>query len=349
MEYLDNNIKSYKNKHLNKGNREYIELRLSQKASIAAIAKEMGKSRTTIYNEIKRGTVEQIKEGKKIRIYLADAGQAKYEESRRNSCNTKKYLKCSAFIKYAASRIKNDNWSPDACFGEALANNRFTRNEMVCTKTLYEYIDLGLLDIKNIDLPLKLRRNTRNDKVKENKKNLGQSIDERPIEINNREEFGHWEIDTVVGEKYKTDNVLLTMVERKTRYTIVLKINAKNSSSVMDNIHKMHTYLGDKFAAIFKSITSDNGSEFADLAKIENLGNTKVYFTHPYSSFERGTNERHNGLLRRFIPKGERISDYSIDDIAFIEDWMNTLPRKILKYKTPEELFNFYLDQIYAI
>lgn len=71
-----------------------------------------------------------------------------------------------------------------------------------------------------------------------------------------------------------------------------------------DHIHKMHTYLGDKFVAIFKSITSDNGSEFTDLAEIENLVNTKVYFTNPYSSFERGTNERHNELLRRFIPKG---------------------------------------------
>lgn len=172
MEYLNNNIKSYKNKHLNKGNREYIELRLSQNASISTIAKEMGRSRTTIYNEIKRGTVEQIKSGKIIRVYLADAGQIKYEKNRRNSCNTKKYLKCSDFIKYVIYRMKNNNWSPDACFGEALANNRFTRDKMVCTKTLYEYIDLGLLDIRNIDLPLKLRRNTHNDKVIENKKSL---------------------------------------------------------------------------------------------------------------------------------------------------------------------------------
>ena len=102
------------------------------------------------------------------------------------------------------------------------------------------------------------------------------------------------------------------MVERKTRYAIVLKINAKKSSSALDNIHKIHTYLGDKFADIFKSITSDNGSEFADLAEIENLVNTKEYFTHTYSSFERGTNERHNGLLRRFIPKGECISESSM-------------------------------------
>lgn len=73
-----------------------------------------------------------------------------------------------------------------------------------------------------------------------------------------------------------------------------------------------------------------------------------VYFTHPYSSYEKGTNEKHNGLIRRFIPKGRRISDYDLNDIAFIEEWMNTLPRKILGYKTPEELFEKQLDEIYA-
>lgn len=90
---------------------------------------------------------------------------------------------------------------------------------------------------------------------------------------------------------------------------------------------------------MFKTITSDNGSEFAELASIEADTGTRVYFTHPYSSFERVTNERHNGLIRRFIPKGKRMTDYSLDDIAFIEEWMNTLPRKLLQYKTPEELF----------
>ena len=97
----------------------------------------------------------------------------------------------------------------------------------------------------------------------------------------------------------------------------------------------------------FKTITCDNGSEFADLSVLEADTYTNVYFTHPYSSFEKGTNERHNGLIRRFIPKGKRISDYNLHDIAAIKEWMNTLPRRILNYKTPEELFEIYLDEIY--
>lgn len=85
------------------------------------------------------------------------------------------------------------------------------------------------------------------------------------------------------------------------------------------------------------------------MSTLESETDTKVYFTHPYSSFEKGTNERQNNLIRRFIPKGKRISDYSSPDISFIEDWMNNLPRRILNYKTLEELFEMHLDQIYAI
>ena len=73
-----------------------------------------------------------------------------------------------------------------------------------------------------------------------------------------------------------------------------------------------------------------------------------MYFTHPYSSFEKGTNERHNGIIRRFILKGKRISNYDVNEIGFIEEWMNTLPRKILGYSTPEKLFEDNLDDIYA-
>ena len=132
---------------------------------------------------------------------------------------------------------------------------------------------------------------------------------------------------------------------------MIIKAIAKTAPAVTDALNRVRNLFGEQFSQVFKSITGDNGSEFADLSKIESEteANTKIYFTHPYSSFEKGTNERHNGLIRRFIPKGKRISDYSCDDIAFIEDWMNTLPRRILKYKTPEELFELHLDQIYSI
>lgn len=345
---MDNNRNSRKNKHLNFKERTIIEIRLNDGFSPYKIAKELGRPINTILNEIRRGTTSQIKQNKHVELYFADTGEAIYKKNRKNSCRSFKRLECSEFISYAVEKIKNNSLSPDACFGEALRKNTFDRSEMVCTKTLYNYIDLGLLDVKNIDLPCKLRRNIKPARVRKNKKILGSSINERPSEIDSRDEFGHWEIDTVIGEKSSDDNVLLTIVERKTRNAIVRKIESKTVDAVTNELVKIRYFFGDKFSKVFKTITADNGSEFVELADIEELCSTKVYFTHPYSSFEKGTNERHNGLIRRFIPKGKRISNYDINDIGFIEEWMNTLPRKILGYNTPEKLFDEYLDSIYA-
>ncbi len=107
-------------------------------------------------------------------------------------------------------------------------------------------------------------------------------------------------------------------------------------------------YYGYKFSQIFKTINRDNGSEFTELAKLEDNTKTKVYFAHTYSSWERCSNERHNGLLRRFIPKGKIIGKYTSDDILLTADWCNLLPRKILGYKSPDDLFENELDKIYA-
>ncbi len=122
---------------------------------------------------------------------------------------------------------------------------------MVCTKTLYNYIDLGFMDVKNTDLPMKLRRNTKLARVKKHKKKLGTSISQRPIDIDNRTKFGHWEIDTVIGEKSKYYNVLLTIVERKTRYSMVLKAIAKTAPAVTDALNRVRNLFGEKFSKVF--------------------------------------------------------------------------------------------------
>ena len=192
--------------------------------------------------------------------------------------------------------MKNHSWSPDACVGNALAKGKFQRSQIVCTKTLYNYIDLGLLSVINADLPMKLRRNTKPAKVKKHKKKLGTSISERPSNIDNREEFGHWEIDTVIGKKTSDQDVLLTIIERKSRYYKVIKIDSKSSKPVNDALLDYIMESKTKVAEVFKSITSDNGSESSGLSDFESL--VAVYFCHPYSSFERGSNERHNGILR---------------------------------------------------
>lgn len=310
-----------------------------------AISKVLERPINTILNEIRRGTVEQKKICKIIRIYLADAGQAIYDKNRKACCKQHQVLECEDFVRHIETAMIENSWSVDSAVGHARANGTF--NKTLCTKTIYNYIDLGLIKIKNHHLPLKLRRKIKGSIIRKNKKILGDSIDKRPVHINDRQEFGHWEIDTVIGSKSKKDEALLTLVERKTRNALVRKIQGKTKEAVMDALERLKVDFGCKFSQVFKTITSDNGCEFSDLATLE-ISDTKVYFTHPYSSFERGTNERHNGMLRRFIPKGKWISNYSHEAITRLEDWINYLPRKILGYKTPEELFDLELDLIYS-
>lgn len=339
MDYLNDTPISRKNKHLTAYERGQIKLLHDEGLTPYAIGKRLNRPSNTIRNELKRGTVTQIKANKTVLIYYPDTGQAIYENNRKN-CGTKfKLLECEEFIEHVTELFYNQNHSLDAIYGAALRNNTFLRSKMVCTKTLYNYVDAGFLKIKNIDLPLKVKRSTKTKRIRHHKKILGTSIEERPEAINDRSEFGHWEIDTVIGKKNKSDDALLTITERMTRKEIIRKIPSKTAQSVQNAMLNLITEAGNAFSKIFKSITCDNGSEFAQIATIEKITDTKIYFAHPYSSSERGTNERHNGLIRRFIPKGKCISDFSIDFIAKVQNWCNTLPRKILGYLTPNEAF----------
>ena len=128
---------------------------------------------------------------------------------------------------------------------------------------------------------------------------------------------------------------------------IWVKARNHTAEAINEALQRVMSYVGGQRDQVFKTITGDNGSEFAGLSLLEN-GTLKVYFTRPYSSCEKGTNECHNRMLRRFIPKGKSISDYTADEICFFADCINGLPRKILGYATPEELFERQLDRIYA-
>ena len=345
MDHTQDTTKREKNKHFSYGDRRELQGMLSNESirySLRQLARHFNCASNTIRNELKRGAHPNT--GR----YGAKRAQNAYEISHANSIKKSRRFLSSKFVSWVVKMVLEKCWSLDACYGYAKAHSLYEDSEMVCVKTLYNYVDSMLLALRNIDLPLKVRRRKRRRNVKENLKHLGRSIDERPNEIASRNEFGHWEIDTVIGSKSKGDNVVLTLVERLTRKYIAIKIDGKTASDVSAAMQSLQKYYGDKFSQIFKTITSDNGSEFADLAELENNTTTKVYFAHPYSSWERGSNERHNGLLRRMVPKGKRIDKYTSDDILFTADWCNLLPRKILEYKTPDDLFENELDKIYA-
>lgn len=346
MDQLNSTTQRQKGKHLSFEERVIIQTRLNGKHSPNKIVAEVGCSPNTVRNKIKRGTIH-LYNGKVAR-YKAEAGQKNYEENRANSCRRCEYINKLEFIAHVENSFFELGISIDACVGEAMEKGYFPKEQMLCTKTIYNYIDKGLMRIRNHNLPEKVSRKPKLKTVRENKKLLGRSIEERP-DIDGKLEFGHWEADLVIGQKTKTDEALLALLERQTRKYILVKIAGKTAAAVMDGFEKVRKYFGSRFSDVFKSITTDNGSEFAELSKLEEYSKTLVYYAHPYSSWEKGSNERHNRLVRRFIAKGERISDYGIDAIARIEDWCNNLPRKILGYKTPDELFEAKLDEIYSV
>lgn len=348
MSQLNSTTHSHqKGKHLSFEERVIIQLRLKDNCSIRAIAREIGCSPTTVSNEIKRGTILMYKN--QAPHYRAKAGQSKYESNRLNSCRNYDFVEKSRFINYVSHHFFEDNWSLDACYGRALLDNEFKKEEMVCVKTLYNYVDAGLISIKNHHLPAKLTRKPKKVWVKDNKRKLGRSIEERPAIVDTREEFGHWECDLVLGAKTKDDKVLLTMIERMTREFFIIPIANKESETVLAAFKELKGHYEEHFDEVFKTITTDNGSEFADLANLEALSKTLVYYAHPFTSSEKGSVERHNGLIRRFIPKGKRIDQFSIQSLADVETWANSLPRKLLGYKTPDELFEDELDKIYQV
>lgn len=347
MDYPNHITNHEKGKHLSYEDYIIIELRLKDGWSANAIArKELHCSPNTVRNIIKKG-MTPLYNGKVLRFKAKTAWKA-YQENRSHCCRHFDALEKRPFLRYVEKHFKEDGWSLDACAGRALQDGTFARDEIICTKSLYNYVDLGLISVKNIDLPQKLHRKTKKAKCRQHKKVLGRSIEERPSEVNNREEFGHWETDLVIGSKSGEDNVLLTLIERKTRELKEFRLPDKSAESVIAVFQSIRDSLGDRFSDVFKTITTDNGSEFARLSELEKGSHTKVYFAHPYSSWEKGGIENHNGLIRRFLRKGKRMDSYCAEDILAVELWANGLPRKILGYRTPDEAFEAEMDAIYA-
>lgn len=177
----------------------------------------------------------------------------------------------------------------------------------------------------------------------------GRSIEERPAVVNDGTEIGHWEVDTVVGRRAGREAVVFTVVEKVTRNYIAIRIPGRTCAGVEAALAQLQELYGtERFSQIFKTMTADNGPEFETLSQFERLG-TKMYFTHPYSSWKRAQNERHNGLLRDFIPKGMSMERFSDEDVLNIADTLNQRPRRVLGYHTPSELFDAFLDEVYAI
>ena len=357
MSQLDYTPTEKKNEHLNYEERKIIERMHRKGANKGEIARTLKRDKSTIKREIKRGSVFQRKRNQyesknpnnsefiEYISYFADVGQRIYEENRQNCGSKNKLIACAQLVEYVEGKVLGaEKWSPDAAIGYAKANNLFPGQEF-STKTFYNWIDDGLVKVKNIDLLLKVRLKPKRPR-KERKKKLGKSIEERPAEVETREEFGHWEGDGIVGKSGKGQ--LITLVERKLGIGLIFNVGNRESDKIVNVVDCLQEKYGKFFSLIFKTITLDNGSEFSDSENIEKGGRTAAFYAHPYSSFERGTNENWNGIVRRFIPKGSGFDSLSDTDLQRIMHYINTLPRKRFGYRSPLDLWNEQINDIMA-
>ena len=343
---------------LTRADRIKIEALLKEGLSKAKIAAHLGVHRSTIYNELKRGEYEHRNSDWTTEIrYSPDIAQEKAEENLKVRGTQLKIGNDIAYANYIEDKIVNEDYSPAAVLGELKAQGREGEfNTTVCVATLYSYIDKGVfLKLTNKDLPVKKNKKRGYKKVRKQQARAaaGDSIEKRPEEIDKREEFGHWEMDSVIGKRGVSKNVLLVLTERKTRDEIIFKLPDHTDEAVVAALDRLERKYGaDMFKQIFKTITVDNGSEFADVNGLERSileegeKRTHLYYCHPYSSWERGTNEVTNKMVRRKVPKGTNFDDKTDEEIEQIESWINGYPRRIHGYRSAGELFTEELEKL---
>jgi len=300
-----------------------IEALYSAGVTATKIAQQLGRNKSTITRELSRNSVD---------------GMYQYEEANKLA---KKRRSCGG-----APKITGDNWtfvrmllylkwSPEQISGWLKDNPGV--GFYLSDQWIYEYIHKN--QAKGGDLYEHLRRAGRpyrNGKFRPYRGSIKDriSIEERPEIVDKRLRIGDWEVDSVIGKLNKSS--LVTLVERVSRYTIILKVNSKEAQVVAKAIVER----AKEMKLTMHTITGDNGTEFAEHRHIAQELDIDFFFTHPYSSWEKGTNENTNGLLRQYFPKGTDFNIISDDTISTVEDELNNRPRKCLKYKSPIEIFN---------
>ena len=341
-------------KYITRTQRLMLEDCFNAKLSKKKIAQKIGMSLSTVYRELERGKCTKRRKKydcyglcgyENIVTYSADIAEerAKMEMTRKGA--PIKLGKDFAFAEYVEKRVMKDKVSPCVLVGEMKKSGKFNTN--VSKSTLYRYISRGFfLHLRMKHLPyFKKKKHYRKTTIQRAPRGI--SIEKRPICILERKIFGHWEMDFVVGSSLTT---LLVLSERKTRKEIILRIPNKTTKSVVHALNILEERYGETFKKIFKTITVDNGVEFSDCAGMEKsvFGGTRTmfYYCHPYTSCERGTNERINRDIRKIFPKGTDFSKVSDKQVQRCEDLVNHYPREIFDFGNSAERFEEELTKI---
>ena len=319
--------------HLSMNEREKVLILYTEKKSLHAIAKTIGRSVSTVSRELKRNNSSN-------QTYSAIEAQEKYQKRRRR-CKRTKLLSNTGLKDIVVRLFLEYQWSPEQIANRLVYEESAFR---ISYSTIYRAIYAGMLDAGqfshgNRGVIRKLRHRGKTRRRKDSVETRGKivisnRIQKRPKEADNRQVIGHWEADTVAG---KTGSAcLVTITDRCSRYLLAGKVAKKYSTLVADKMVALLSALPKKKR---RTITPDRGKEFANHTRVTELLNLPFYFPDPHAPWQRGTNENTNGLLREYLPKSFDIALSSEENIADFIQKLNHRPRKCLAWKTPYEVF----------
>lgn len=317
--------------HLSSMERAKIELLQEQGLSPTAVARKIGRHRTTIKRELRRNSGA-------LRDYRAHTAQVRYTQ-RRRACRPKGKLSYEPLREYVAEQMALGTLSPELVAGRIKLDFPHDPRMRVSHESIYQAIYTPshylhfLLECLPQARPKRRRRGqgkTRRGPSIPNRV----SIDKRPAIVDTRTELGHWEGDLIVGKGQ--DGFILTLVERVSRLLHTVTLQTKRAAEVCQAVIQA---LLDRPISWVKTITFDNGSEFSEHERIAIELGVSIYFADPYSAYQRGSNEQVNGLLRRHLPKGTSFKHLSKQTLDTITETINNRPRKCLGYRTPNEVF----------
>ena len=334
VEYRCMKTSSYR--QLNEHNRVRIEVYLNEGKSQYEIAQLLKVHRSTISREIKsRGGI--------IRGYTADFAQSDYEASKKN-CGIRSKMESPVIGPFVIEKIKQ-GWSPETISGrlrKEIKDGIRLKEDYINYESIYQFIYDSIYGKQNKLCNYlkqgKKRRTKRNGRKSKHEIILNRvSIENRPKEVKTRKIIGHWEGDAII---YKYKAAIQSIVERKLRYTVLTKLMRKTAR---ESTNAFVSGLQDHYV---KSLTVDNGTENRNHEEIKLKLNAPVFFCHPYSSWEKGTNENTNGLVRRYLPRGSSLENVTQDDLDDITFELNNRPRKTLQYATPQEMLELEYSKL---
>lgn len=319
--------------------RVIIETLLAQKKSILHIARQLGRNRTSIHKEVKKWV---IKPTDKYNAELAQFCAKEYYLNKRNLDKINTFFKLKVFV---YKGLLND-FSPEQIAGSIKDLHPNDPIMSISHEAIYQHIyrhrqsRLGRKLIKLLPYNHSKRRNKKRFGSKRSRIKDAVSIELRP-NIQDRKQLGHWEGDQIVGIGHKS--AIATMVERKTRFTYIIFLKDRTSETMTKAVAKT---LNNLIPEARKTMTYDNGMEMANHKWLTAHTGMDIYFAHPYSPWERGTNENTNGLIRRYFPKKTDFNNITEQQLKHAQNRLNNRPRKVLKYKTPAYMLELEINKI---